>query len=150
MPRVSSHFGLAEPRLMTLTMPLITNVTNIADANTTYTPAQLMSGLITRNMTAARTDTLPSAAAMVEACQGAIATLGLSIPGLLAGTSFEFFIRNISTSTLTVALGAGGVVDAPSTMTVVTLNTRGFKFIFTNVGIGTEAYTVIGIGTSAH
>ena len=152
MPRVSSHFGLAEPRLQSLTFPMVTNVTGLADANVTYTPAQLMGGLITRSISAARTDTLPSAAAMVEAVQGAQAVMGLNIPGLVSGHSFEFFIRNISGGafTLTIALGAGGVADGPSTMTIAQANTRGFKFVFTNVAIGSEAYTIIGIGAATH
>ena len=153
MPRVSSHFGLQDPRLQTLTMPMVTNVTGLPDANQTYTPTQLLGGLITRSITAARTDTLPSAAAMVEAVQGAMASVGLGgLPGLVSGTSFEFFIRNISGGAfvLTIALGAGGVADGPSTMTVAQNNTRGFKFVFTNVTIGSEAYTIIGIGAAAH
>ena len=80
MPRVSSHFGLRDPRLQSVTMPMIVPITISTAGNVTYTPAQLMSGFIMRDGNGgARTDNLPSAAAMAEAVQGA----------RMVGTSFE-------------------------------------------------------------
>ena len=139
MPRVSSHFGLQDPRFQSVVMPMIIPV-NIATAgNVTYTTTQLLSGWIIRDGNGgARTDTLPSAAAMVEAVQGA-----------QIGTSFEFEVRN-STATavaITLAAGAGGTFSPPGS-SVAQNNTRTYLFSFTNVTLGQETYTVYSRGTA--
>ena len=58
MPRVSSHFGLQDPRLQTVVMPLIIPLTLTATA--TLTSPQALTGLIIYN-SAAGNLTLPSA-----------------------------------------------------------------------------------------
>lgn len=137
MPRVSSHFGLQDPRLQGPVMPLIVPTTISTAGNVTYTPAQLLSGMILRDGNGgARTDTLPSAAAMAEAIQGA-----------MVGTAFELELRNSSGTAIaiTLAAGAGGTLN-PASIAVAQSNTRTLLFVFTNVGIGTEAYTVYSKG----
>ena len=133
MPRTSSHFGLQDPRLQSPCMPQIVPVTIATAGNVTYTPAQVLSGFIIRDANGgARTDTLPTAVAMVEAVQGA-----------MVGTSFEFEMRNTAGTAVavTLAAGAGGTLS-PASPTVAQANSRTFLFNFTNVTIGQEAYTV--------
>lgn len=141
MPRLSSHFGLHDPRFASVLMPMILPVTISTAGNVTYTPAQLMSGWLIRDGNGgARTDTLPTAAAMVEAVQGA-----------MVGTSFEFELRNSSGTAIaiTLAAGAGGTLS-PASTSVAQSNTRTYLFSFTNVTIGSEAYTVYARGTAAY
>jgi hypothetical protein len=136
MPRLSSHFGLQDPRFQSVLMPLILPVSISTAGNVTLTPTQVLSGWIIRDGNGgARTDTLPSAAAMVEAVQGA-----------MVGTSWEIEIRN-STATavaITLAAGTGGTISG--TNNVSQNNTRTYLFSFTNVTAGQEAYTLYSRG----
>lgn len=139
MPRVSSHQGLQDARLQGPSMPMILPVTIATAGNVTYTPEQLLSGMILRDGNGgARTDTLPSAAALVEAVQGA-----------MVGTSFTCELRNTSSTAIaiTLAAGTGGTLN-PASTAVAQLNTKSLLINFTNVGIGAEAYTVYSMGTA--
>jgi hypothetical protein len=49
MPRLSTHLSLQDPRLQTVAMPMILPATIATAGNVTYTPAQLMSGMILRD-----------------------------------------------------------------------------------------------------
>jgi hypothetical protein len=101
--------------------------------NVTYTPQQLMNGFILRDCNGgARTDTLPTAAAMVNNVQGA-----------MVNTAFEFEIRNTSGTAIavTLAAGAGGTLN-PAASSVAQSNSRSYVLIFNNVNPGQEAYTV--------
>jgi len=140
MPRVSSHHGLQDPRLQGPVMPMITPTTISTAGAVTYTPAQLLAGLILRDGNGgARTDTLPTAALMAEAVQGA-----------MVGTAFEFELRNTTSTAvaITLAAGAGGTLS-PASTTVAQLNTRKYTLIFTNVTEGAETYTVYAGATGA-
>lgn len=140
MPRLSSHFSVKDPRFGSVVFPQILPVSISTAGNVTYTTAQLLSGWIMRDGNGgARTDTLPTAAAMVEAVQGA-----------MVGTSFEFELRNVSGTAIaiTLAAGAGGTLS-PASTSVAQSNTRSYLFNFTNVTIGSEAYTVYSRGTAA-
>jgi hypothetical protein len=107
-----------------------------ADANQTLTTAQVIGGYIVRpSLTAGRTDTMPSAAAMCEAVQGCA-------PGL----AFKFDYAPTG-GTGTLAMGAGGTAGN-GTMTCVTTAIKTFLFVFTNCTIGAEAYTVHSLGTN--
>lgn len=137
MPRLSSHFGLQDPRLQSLVFQLIVPATINTAANVTITPDQLLGGLILRDGNGgARTDTLPSAAALVDAVQGA-----------MVGTAFEFAVRNATSTAaaITLAVGAGGTLSG--TAAVAQLNSSDFMLVFTNVTIGQEAYTLYSKGT---
>lgn len=134
MPRVSTHFGLQDPRFESLVFPQITPLTLTAAA--TVTSPQLLQGFViysgpTGNLT------LPSAADLAN-----------NIQGVMVGTSFEVMVRNTGAGTLTVVAGAGGTISG--TATVATLNTRTFLVNFTNVTIGSEAYTVYTEGAAAY
>jgi hypothetical protein len=139
MARLSSHFGIQDPRLQSLTFPLITVTTNTTDANQTYTTANVLGGLILRQLGASRTDTLPTAAALVEAVQGA-----------MVGTAFRFTIRNTSSGAYTITVAGGTGITTSGTMTIAQNNTKEFLLVFTNVGINTEAATLYSIGTFVH
>jgi hypothetical protein len=138
MPVTSFTPAQNAPTFASLVYPLRT-VTSITTAgNVTYTVAQVLGGKIARDCNgAARTDTLPTAAALVAA-----------VPGAQVGTSFEFDIRNTSgaANTLTVAAGSGGTTSG--TMTVAQNNIRFFSLVFTNVTPGSEAYTVYSDGSA--
>ena len=141
MPRLASHFLLNDPRLESIAYPMTVVQTIPGDANTTYTPAQLQGGLIIRggSMTAGRTDTLPSAAAICE-----------SIQGCFVGTSFELPIRNAATGafTITIAAGPGGTMFDPAgaVRQIAQNSTKFFQVVLTNVTPGSEAYTVYSLG----
>src|SRR5215472_8167190 len=127
MPRLQSHFGLADPRLQTVSMPMVTPVT-ISGTTATLTSAQAMSGLIISTNAAATTVTLPNAS---DLCN--------NIQGVMVGTSFEVMVKSTGAGGLTIAPGTGGTMSG--TATVTTANIRTFMLNFTNVTIGTEAYT---------
>ena len=133
MPRVSSHFGLADPRLQTVSMPMILPLTLTAAA--TLTSPQCLVGLIIYNVAVAANLTLPSAS---DLCN--------NIQGVMMGTSFEIMVKSIGAGTVTVVAGAGGTISG--TATVATANIRTFLVNFTNVTIGQEAYTVYSEGTA--
>lgn len=134
MPRLSAHFGLKDPRFQSLLFPLIT-VSTLTDAATTLTTAQLLGGLIIQPASTGRTDTLPTAALLVDAIQGA-----------MVGTAFEFIVKNSGAGTITVAAGSGGTTSG--TMTIATTAIKRFMVVLTNVTVGSEAYTVYSFGSS--
>jgi hypothetical protein len=126
MPRLSSHFGLQDPRLQTVAMPMILPLTLAAAA--TLTSPQLLTGMI--NYTGASANlTLPAAS---DLCN--------NIQGCMVGTSFEVIVRSTGAGTATIVAGAGGTISG--TATVATVNSRIFLVNLTNVTPGQEAYTV--------
>ena len=133
MPRLLTHFGLTDPRLQSISFPMILPVTLTAAA--TLTAAQTLSGLISCNATA--TLTLPTAAALCDAIQGC-----------MVGTSFELMVKSTGAGAVTVAMGTGGTMNG--TATVATVNIRTFMVNFTNVTIGQEAYTVYSEGQAPY
>ena len=138
MPRLSSHFGLQDPRLQTVCMPLMTPTTISTAANVTLTAAQLLNGLILRDGNGgARTDTLPTAALLVEAIQGA-----------MVGTSFYLEFRNTTSTAVAITLAAGTGCTISGTATVAQLNGKSLLINLTNVTPGSEAYTVYSLGTA--
>jgi len=134
---VASHQGLQDGRLQGLAYPSMVEAVISTAANVTYTVAQVLGGLITRaGNGAARTDTLPKAADLVAAINGA-----------MVGTSFELVIRNNSATavSITLAAGTGGTLD-PTTTTIAQNNAKTYSFIFTNVTPGSEAYVCKSLG----
>ena len=122
------------PHFNTQIYPTVTPTTINAAANVTYTPAQVLSGLILRDPAGAgRTDTLPSAQAMVA-----------GLAGCAVGTIVEFYVRNDGASTVLVQPPTGTVNGSG---TVVTLNGKLFAIRFTNVTLGSEAYVVHSLGS---
>jgi hypothetical protein len=107
-------------------MPLIIPLT--LSAATTLTSPQLLQGFIIYTGGAANL-TMPTAA---DLCN--------NIQGCMVGTSFEFEVRSSGAATVTIVVGTGGTLSG--TGTVATLSTRTFFVNFTNVTLGSEAYTV--------
>lgn len=117
-----------------------TVVTSISTAgNVALTADQILGGKIVRDCSgAARTDTLPSASALVAA-----------VPGAAVGTSVGFDVRNVSGSAVnyTLAVGSGGTLASGSAVTAQN-QVRYFTIIFTNVTPGSEAYSLYSDGAS--
>ena len=85
-------------------------LTEATDAATTLTAAQTIGGIVTMTPTAARTITLPTAAAILALLQ----------PGVQIGTSFEIHIRNgaASSHAITLAGPSGGGITIDGVATV--------------------------------
>lgn len=132
--RLTSHFGLQDPRFTSVTMPMILPLTLAAAA--TLTSPQTLTGMVVYSGASGNL-TLPTAADLCNNIQGA-----------MVGTSFELIVRNTGAGTVTMVAGAGGTISG--TATVVTVNTRIFLFNFTNVTPGLEAYTVYPEGVAPH
>jgi hypothetical protein len=125
------------PHFNTQVFPTINPVVVNAAANLTYTPAQVLSGMILRDPAGAgRTDTLPSAA-----------DLNFALDGCAVGTVIEFYVRNDGGATVLVQPGVGGGGAVTGSGSVVTLNGKLFWIRFTNVTLGSEAYIVHSLGS---
>jgi len=99
----------------------------------TYTPAQLLSGLILRDPAgASRSDVTPSATALANA-----------VPGAAAGTAFEFAIRNDAGGAFTITVTAGLGATLSGTMTIAQSTMRTFRVVFTSA----SAYTLYSLGS---
>lgn len=98
-------------------------VTTLPTGNATYTPAQIIGGLIVHPVTGASTGTLPTATLLIPAIQGAAVGSGIRV----------IFDNGAGTATLTIAVGAGGTLKAASGA-IATLDVREFLIIVTNLG----------------
>lgn len=133
----TGHFPLQHPVFASLVFPQITIATVTTAAAVTYTADQLLGGFILRDPNgSARTDVLPTAAALVEA-----------IPGALVGTAFGFRIKNTADASevITMASGSGGTDSG--TLTIAQNASTAYQVILTNVTQGSEAYTLYNMGT---
>ena len=102
------------------------------DSNQTYTVAQVLSSFILRGaVTAARTDTLPSAAALVAGIEGA-----------QVGSGFVLTVKNLTGATFAVTLAAGSGGTLSGSGAVAAANIKQFIIVLTNVTYGSEAYTI--------
>lgn len=114
-------------------------VTNITTAGAeTYTAAQILGGLITRDPAAGnRTDTLPTAALLVAA-----------LPMAAVGDAFEFTVKNTAdmAETVTVQAGDGGTLSGDGGIA----QNESKRFLVVITGVGTPAYTVYHNGLFAH
>jgi hypothetical protein len=125
-------------RLLTLAYPTVTPTVNAVAAAVTYTPAELLSGLLLRDaLSAARADLLPAAAALCAA-----------INGCMVGTSFRTFIRNTGAGVgaITLTPNVGATISGAATIT--NLQVKELLIVFTNVSPGTEAYVAYSLGPS--
>lgn len=96
----------------------------------TLTAAQLLGGLINSAPAGAITLTLPTAANMVA-----------GVPGAKAGDAFFVTIENTSGGANTITLAAGGATLRGGT-SIAQNKAAVLRVLLTNVGSGTEAYTV--------
>jgi hypothetical protein len=98
-------------------------VSTIATAGpVTYTPAQLIGGLILRDPAgAARSDVTPTAVALAAA-----------IPGVAAGTSFDVTIRNDAAGAFAITVTAGVGCTPSGVMTIAQNAMKTFRVVFTS------------------
>lgn len=115
-----------------------TTLTTITGAGVTLTPAQLLGGLILHDTSSgAVNDTLPTAALMIPAIEGAE-----------VGSWFRFLIRNTSAGagTLTLLAGTGGTVTGTTSSSAIPyLQQEEFLLRVTAIGAA-PTYTVYGLG----
>jgi len=107
------------------------------------TAAMLLSGMIVRSGTqsAAFTDTLVSAAAIVAALGG---------PKCAVNTQIDFDVRNTcATYTETIAVPSSITSATGNTLTIATANQKQFKLVITNVTPGSEAATLYSRGAAS-
>lgn len=133
MPRVSSHFGLQDPRLESVSMPMLLPLT--VTAATVLTSPQLLTGFIILNAATTQNLTLPTASDLAN-----------NIQGVMVGTSFEVEFRAAGAGGATLVAPSGGGVTISGTAAVATLNSKTWLVNFTNVTIGQEAYTIYARG----
>lgn len=136
------HFtpSRGDAALSTLAFPTIVATVIAVAANVAYTVAQLLGGLLLVDPNgAARNNTLPGAADLVAAIEGAD-----------VGTAFEVLIRNTADAaeTITVVAGVGGAISG--TATIAQNNSKKFLIVLTSVTPGSEAYTAYSEGTMVH
>lgn len=113
------------------------SVVTLGDANQTYTTDQCFSLVILRSITAARTDTTPSAASIVNA-----------IPGVVPGTAFYLSIVRTDANPVNLTIQPGAGVTITGTNTVGASQCRGFLVVVTNTTPGQEAVQFISLGAS--
>ena len=123
-----------------LVMTQVSPATITTGAAVTYSTAEVLGGLILRDPAGAgRTDVTPTAAQLVAAC-----------PGVTAGSSMQFTIRNTADQNETITLGNGTGVTISGTATIGQNNSKTFLLYFSNVTSGSEAVTVYSLGTVVH
>lgn len=116
-------------------------VASVATAGAaTYSAANLVGGMIIRDPAGAnRSDVTPTAAEIVGAIAGAV-----------AGSAFEFTVRNAADAAETITITAGTDVTLSGTMTIAQNNSKRFLAVVTNAASGSEAVTVYSLGTVVH
>jgi hypothetical protein len=119
----------------------VTTASTITTAGAgTLTTAQMLGGLILRDPAGGnRTDTTPTAAALVAA-----------IGGVKNGTSFYLVYRNTADAAETITVAGGTGVTISGTATIAQNNTKIFLVRVDEVTSGSEAVTVYSVGTMVH
>lgn len=133
------------PKFATLVYPTVTQTLitlTTAGGIRTLTAAELLAGLLTVNCDDAQTMTTPTAALIVAA-----------INGCQVGQSFDVDVINYGDTTMTLGLGTGvtkkTIATVSAVLTLVTLASKRFKFVVTNVTPGSEAVEVYAFGSLA-
>ncbi len=104
----------------------------------TLTTAQVLGGFLQRDCNGgARTDTTPTATALIAALKDA-----------RVGSSFRLIVKNTSSGANAVTLAGGTDVTIVGTATIAQNNTKEFLAVVTNVG--TPAISMYSLGTAAH
>lgn len=109
-------------------------ITAKADADAGISVAELRGQRLTMATGANdRTLTLPTAAQIVAA-----------IPGLMVGSELSFSVTNLkAANTCTVAVASGITAPTGTNLVVAAVTSKTFTLVFTNVGGGTEAATLL-------
>jgi len=120
----------------TAPMPFLQNqaIAALADTDATVTAADVRSGIWTVATGATnRTKTTPAASALIS-----------TFPGIQVGSVIELTICNLkAANTVTLGLGAGVTAAGGTNLVVAAAAAVIFKLVATNVGTGTEAFTVV-------
>jgi len=104
------------------------------------TPLDIMGGLYLRDCSgSAQADTLPDAADLVAAFNGAV-----------VGSGFRFLVKNIGGETLSLVAGADTTAFAGDTLDTPTTETAEYMYVFNSVAPGSEACTLYLISSSVH
>lgn len=118
----------------------VTVTTEETSGTVAFTAAQAIGGLILRDPVGGPvSDTFPTAAAIVAA-----------IPNAIAGSSFEFTIKNTADAAETITMQTNTGLTLVGTMTIAQNNSKRFMAVVTNAGSGTEAVTIYSLGTVVH
>lgn len=104
----------------------------------TYDAADVVGGLILRDPAGgARSDLLPTAAALIA-----------EIPGAAVGRGIEFTIRNTADAAETITVTTNTGLTLSGTMTIAQGNSKRFLAVITNVD--TPAVSIYSLGTAVH
>jgi hypothetical protein len=129
MNHLSSPRGF--PHFNSLIYPKAVPATIATAGAATYTTQQILGGMVVRDAGgAARSDTLPSAALLVEA-----------IVGIDAGQFVDVYLLNASGGAFAITVLPGAGVTLVGAAAVNQSTSRLLRLLFTNVKKGTEAYT---------
>ena len=130
----------------TYTLPYfgVTVSTVTTAAAVTYTPAQVLGGLILRDPNgAARADLLPTAAALIDALNGPF-----------EGMAFIVTIRNTADAAEAITVTTNTGVTLSGTMAIAQNATTRFLVVITAIrhrqGATADAVTVYSLGTAVH
>jgi hypothetical protein len=126
-------------RVGTLNYPTITITPEAAAGNTTYSVAEILSGLINRDaLSAAKADTLPTAAQIIA-----------GINGCQVGTSFRTILRNTGAGAGSITVTTNTGITLVGTMVVPFQSLQELLFVVTNVTPGAEAVSVYSLARGA-
>ena len=121
------------------------NGTTVSTAGAaTYTAAGVFGGYIFRDPNGGnRTDTLPTAALMIEYIRASARDLGVQLERYVA---FDFIVENKADAaeTITVQSGSGGTDEAGYTFTIAQSYSKRFTLLFDTVN---ETYALRAAGT---
>jgi hypothetical protein len=126
-------------RLGTLAYPTVTPTPEAGVGNVTYTVAEILSGLLNRDaLSAAKSDVLPTAAAIVA-----------GINGCQVGTSFRTILRNTGAGAGSITLTTNTGLTLIGTMVVPFQSLQELLFVVTSVTPGAEAVSVYSLARGA-
>jgi hypothetical protein len=123
-------------RAGTLMYPTCTPTPESGAGNVTYTVAEILSGLLNRDaLSAAKADTLPTAAQIIAGINGCQVYL-----------SFRTIIRNTSAAAGSITVTANTGITLSGTMVIPFQSLQELLFVVTSVTPGAEAITVYSLG----
>lgn len=137
------------PSLSSLQASYYNPVTYLGTTNTLIN-TDVLGGYITLTNGGAITATLPSAALLVPAIEGAQGALpGIAPVTGTAGTAVEFYVKAGGAGAVTVSVGTGGTLVGTGAITAG--NVKTFLLVVTAVGglQATPTYTLYSLGQSA-
>jgi hypothetical protein len=136
IPAFSPSVGYA--RVGTLAYPTVTPTAEGTAGNVTYTVAEILSGMLNRDaLSAAKADTLPTAAQIIAGINGA-----------QVGTSFRTFVRNTGAAAGSITLTTNTGLTLVGSMVIAFQSMKELMFIVTNVTPGAEAVSVYSLGAA--